>query len=210
MQIKSQVDDCISAFEQQDIALLQNKLFELVRNFNQPGSGQLILCYPEKDRLGECFDMCLRFDWMHDSDIREVWAENGFYCIADYLLSHLYNKQDLMAVTLDLFNILNNGEDDLRTKFEDILTKSAMVCNPVFSEENYTWGYKHLIREFKFFAATILSPIVSQYPTIISPQNRHAFEEAKTDFEFATVPVEKILAKIQFISKVIASILEDV
>lgn len=209
VQVKDIVDDCIYAFEQQDIPQLQTRLFELVRNFNHPGSGQLITGFPEKDRLGECFCLCLIYDWMNDADIREVWAENGFYCAADYLLSHLYNRQDIMAVALNLFNILIYGENDLRTKFEDILTKGAIIGNPVFSHENYAGGYAHLIRELKFFSATILSPLVSKYPSIISDANRSAFESAKTDFEFATVPVEKILSKIQFISKVIASILNE-
>ena len=79
--IKPMVDSCIEAFEKGDIASLQNELFQLVSNFNKPGSGRLITGFAEKDRLAECFTLCLQYDWMNDSDIREVWAENGFYCI---------------------------------------------------------------------------------------------------------------------------------
>lgn len=209
VKIKDTVDDCIGAFEQHDIALLQNKLYELVGSFNKPKSGQLITGFPEKNRLGECFCLCLMYDWMNDSEVREVWAENGFYCTADYLLSHLYSKRDLIAASLNMFNILIYGENDLRTKFEDILTKGAIEGNPVFSQNNYAGGYAHLIRELKFFVATLLSPLVSKYPLLISEDNRQAFDVAKTDFEFATVPVEKILSKIQFISRIIASILNE-
>lgn len=207
--ISMMIEGCMEAFENQNINLLQNRLFGLVRNFNQQGSGRLITQCNEKDRLGECFCMCLMYDWMFDSDIREAWAENGFYCATSYLLAHLYNKQDMYAATLNLFNILNYGEDDLKPKFQDILTKGAVLGNPIFSAKEYAGGAEYLIREFKFFAATILTPIVARYPNVISASNMPKFKAAKTYFEFAVVPVDRILAKLQFISNVIESILND-
>ena len=206
--IKPMVDSSIEAFEKGDIASLQNELFQLVSNFNKPGSGRLITGFAEKDRLGECFTLCLQYDWMNDSDIREVWAENGFYCIVDYLLTHWSNKQDLVAASLDLFLLLHHGKDSLETKFNDILYKAHVLGNPVFSGEDYLHDAEYLIREFQFFAATILSPVAKVH-NIFSPGVRPAFERAKTDFEFASVSPVEIMEKMKFIASVIESILND-
>lgn len=207
--IKYLVDASMEYYERRDIESLQMNLFHLYQNFNQPGGGQLIINYSEKDKLGECFCMCLMFDWMHDSDIREVWAEDGFYCAVEHLTNTLYDRQELLVSALNLFNILHYGRNDLITKFNDILTKGAILGNPIFSQRNYSEGAEYLIREFMFFAATLLSPLVRVHPEIMSPRVRPAFENAKTDFEFAVVPVEQIIAKLQFIACVIGSILED-
>jgi hypothetical protein len=208
--VKQLVDEAIGHFEREDISSLQYSLYNLYNNFNRPGGGQLITNYSEKDRLGECFCMCLKYDWMNDSDIREVWAEDGFYCIVTHLLDHLYEKQELMVSSLDLFLLLCYGQNDLRTKFNDVLAKGLMSGNPLFSQKEYAEGADYLIREFMFFAATILSPFVADHPTIISDGLRPVFENAKTDFEFAVVPVEQIIAKFQFISSVIKSILNNI
>lgn len=90
-----------------------------------------------------------------------------------------------------------------------MLAKGLMLGNSVFSQKEYAEGAPCIIREFMFFAATILSPVVAHHPTIISPELHRAFENAKTDFEFAVIPVEQIVTKLQFLSRVIESILED-
>lgn len=207
--IKHLVDEAIREFERGDISSLQNSLYNLYRNFNKFGGGKLIVSFPEKDRLSECFCMCLRYDWTNDSDIREVWAEDGFYCIVKHLLDHLYEEQELIVSALDLFLLLHYGQNDLETKFNDVLAKGLMLGNPLFSQKEYAEGAPYLIREFMFFAATILSPVVAKHPAIISAGLHQAYENAKTDFEFAAVPVERIIAKLQFLSKVIESILKD-
>lgn len=206
--IKPMVDASITAFEQGNIAKLQNELYHLVSNFNKPGCGTLITDFDEKDRLAECFTLCLQYDWMNDSDIREVWAENGFYCIVDYLATHWSNKQDLFATSLDLFLHLHYGKDSLKTKFNDILHKARMLGNPVFSAVDYQHDADYLIREFQFFAATILSPIAKVH-NIISPNVKPEFESAKTDFEFVSVSPVEIMEKMKFIASVIESILND-
>ena len=53
--IKQLVDEAISDFERRDIPSLQNSLYLLYGNFNKYGGGQLIINFPEKDRLSECF-----------------------------------------------------------------------------------------------------------------------------------------------------------
>jgi hypothetical protein len=208
--IKYEVDEIIRISETNNIPILQQKLYELVSKFNQPGSGKLITSYPEKDKLCEVFVMCLNYDWLNDTDIREVWAENAFYCIAKYF-SNLKNQQDLIAAALNLFLTCSYGKCSLYPKFNDILRKAYQhpVHCTIFSEENYQGGAEHLVREFRFFSATLLSPLVKQYPQIISPSLQGEFQSAKTDFEFAAVSPEDINKKMKLISDIIGSILND-
>ena len=206
--IKPMVDSSIAAFERGNIASLQNELYQLVSNFNKPGSGKLITEFEEKDRLCECFTLCLRYDWMNDSDIREVWAENGFYCIAYYLSTHWNNKQDLLAGALDLFLLLHYGKNSIRPKIANILQKAKVLGNPIFSVEDYNGGAEYLIREFMFFTATLVSPIARTH-NIFSPDVKPAYECAKSDFEFAGVSPIDIINKMKFIASVIESILND-
>ena len=138
--IKPMVDSSINAFENGNIALLQNELFQLVSNFNKPGCGKLITGFAEKDRLAECFTLCLQYDWMNDSDIREVWAENGFYCIVDYLTSHWNNKQDLIAASLNLFLLLHQGKESLKPKIK------LRLCVTVIKEKELIKYPKLLFR----------------------------------------------------------------
>ena len=70
--IKRQVQNAIHLYERQNILALQQQLYKLYSNFNQIGGGKLIINYPNKDQLAECFTMMLKFDWMNDNDVREV------------------------------------------------------------------------------------------------------------------------------------------
>ena len=79
----------------------------------------------------------------------------------------------------------------------------------LFSNKEYAEGAEYLIREFSFFAATIVSPVVKVHPNIISQKLKLAYETAKTDFEFATIAPEEIIRKMTFISAIIGSILND-
>lgn len=212
--IKPKVDNIIRTYESGNIALLQQHLYELVSCFNKPGSGKLITSYPEKDKLCEVFNLCLNYDWMNDSDIREVWAENAFYCIAEYfgkIFGEEIDKQDLIAAALNLFLTCSYGNSSLYPKFNDILRKAYNhpIHRTYFSNANYNGGAEHLIREFKFFSATILSPIVKSYPQIISPALQTEFQSSKTDFEFAQVPPMDIIRKMKLISSIIGGILDD-
>lgn len=200
------VDEAISLYEQGDILALQNKLYETYQLFNKRGGGRLITQYPAKDRLCEFFSFCLQFDWMHDDDIREVWVEDGFYCIATYLCNDAKTKQDLIAGCLDMFLILCYGRRNFIPKMQDILTKAEIKGENVFSDDDYANGADYVIRQFLFFSATVISPIERQHH-IISPRIMPAFQEAKTDFEFASVPPNAILAKANFIAKIIEYIL---
>lgn len=208
--LKLYVDKAISTFDSGSVALLQNELFQFASLLNKPGSGMLITRFPQKDRLCEVFNLCLQFDWMNDSDIREVWAENAFFCIAEYF-KIAQTKQDYIAAALDLFLTCCNGKDSLKPKFEDILYKAQLhpIHHILFSRKEYAEGAEYLIREFAFFAPTILSPVVKKYPNVISEKFKSAYELAKTDFEFASIAPEDIVRKMTFISAIIGSILND-
>ena len=208
--LRPYVDKAISTFEAGNISLLQNELFQFASLLNNPGSGVLITSFSQKDRLCEVFNLCLQFDWMNDSDIREVWAENAFYCIAEYFKT-AQTKQDYIAAALDLFLTCSYGKNSLKPKIEDILYKAQMhpIHSNLFSQKEYNEGAEYLIREFAFFAATIVSPVVRVHPNIISPKLKLAYESAKTDFEFATIAPEDIIRKMSFISAIIGSILND-
>ena len=209
--LKPYVDRAISTFESGNIAQLQNDLYQLVSLLNKPGSGSLITGFTQKDRLCEVFNLCLQFDWMHDPDIREVWAENAFYCIASYF-KQAKSTQDYMAASLDLFLTCYYGKESLRTKFNDILRKARIhpLHNKIFTSDEYDGGSDYLIREFSFFSATVLSPLVKSYPSIISPQVRVAFDRSKSDFVFATISPEEIIKKMSFIASIIESIINDI
>lgn len=116
--IKRQVQNAIHLYERQDIPALQQQLYELYSNFNQIGGGKLIINYPNKDQLAECFTMMLRFDWMNDNDIREVWAESGFYCIIEYMNKQANTPIDMAVGALNLFCIYVWRESTLNPKFK--------------------------------------------------------------------------------------------
>lgn len=214
--LKTQVDAAINFYEQGNISALQQKLYEIYSGMNKPGGGRQILEFNQKDRLCEIFTLCLRYDWMHDSDIREVWAENGFYCVATYLNEDAKTMQDLLAGALDLFLLLHYGKDSLAPKINDILRKASFRASmgigtegKIFDEDDFANGADWLIREFSFFAATWVSKVERQHPQIISSDIRSAYQTAKTDYNFATISPDKIMAKMQFIAKIIGSILSD-
>ena len=208
--IKAEVDSIISTFESGNIAFLQQKLYELYSKFNKSGGGKLITSFAEKDRLCEVFNLCLQYDWINDPDIREVWSENAFYCISEYF-KVANSRQDYFAAALDLFITCVYGKVSLKTKFDDILNKarSHPIHSSIFTQSEYEQGADYLIREFTFFSATIISPMVKLHPDIISPKLKRDFELAKTDFEFAAISPEEILQKMHLISAIIGSILDS-
>lgn len=204
--IKRDVDNSISAFESGNVSLLQDRLYRLISQLNKPQSGQLIIDYPEKDRLCECFSLCLRFDWMHDSDIREVWAENGFYCIIDYLSTQAKTPQDRLAWGLDLFLHIQYGKESLAPKVNDILRKAAMRGEPFFDRNDYTKGANYVIKQFQFLGASLIKPFAER---ALNGENYNVFHSVINDPTLSNIPMRDILLKAQFISRVIESILED-
>lgn len=208
--IKKEIDNIIATFEKGDINTLQQLLFEFYSKINKRGGGIIVTFYPEKDKLCEVFLFCLRYDWMYDSDIREVWAENSFYCIADYFIS-AESLQDKMAAALNLFLTCQEGGDNLCTCFNNILERTSMhpIHSSIFDSEDYSNGAEYLIRQFSFFSATLISPIVKVHPEIISTSLRSRYEGAKIDFIFKNIPPQRIMAKISHIARIIESTLNQ-
>lgn len=209
--IKKDVDIIIKTYEEGNTQLLQQKLFELCNKLNKPGSGKLVTTYPEKDRLCEFYIFCLEYDWMNDSDIREVWAENAFYCITDYYLNHAKTNQDHFAAGLNLLWVFYCGKDGLITKFDDVLHRSQIhpIHSLLFSPENYKGGASQLIREFTWFAANVVRPVESLHPEIMKGSFRQEYENALNNEEFQNTGSGNTLLKMKLLSSIIGSILED-
>ena len=171
----------------------------------------MVTTYPEKDRLCEYFTLCLQYDWMNDSDIREVWAEDAFYCITDYYLNDAKTKQDHFAAGLDLLLVLYSGKDGLVTKFNDVLQRAQFhpVHSLLFSPENYNGGAYHLIREFTWFAANEVRPVEAVHPEILKGKLRQEYENALNNKEFQNTSNGNTLLKMKLLSSIIGSILED-
>ncbi len=204
--IQRDVDLAISAFESGNIQALQNCLFQLVSKLNKPGSGRLITRYPQKDRLCECFSLCLRYDCMNDSDIREVWAENGLYCIISYLVKDAKSPQDRIAGGLDLFLHVLYGYNDLKPKVQDILLKAQYIGEPIFSQTDYAKGCNYLLNQFLFMGATLIKPFASQ---ALNGDNYRRYEEIIKNPSLNSIEIRSIFLKAQFVSRIIESILND-
>lgn len=202
------VDDAISLFEKGQILDLQNKLYEMYSYLNKPRMGYFVTEYPDKDKLSECFCLCLRYDWINDSDIREVWAENGFYCIVSYMIDDAKSNQDIFVAAFNLFLLLFYGQNSLKRKITNILQTGCNRKNPIFDSKDYEYGAEYLIRQFAFFSATLISPFVKDN-NIISPEVLPFYQSSVNDFELASIPADTILAKAEFIAVVIESILND-
>lgn len=128
---------------------LKNSLFQLFRLISKPGTGKNILHYKDKDELALCFAFMLQYDWIQDPDIREVWAENGFYCI----ISYWHQASNAPYAMLILFILLCVGRESLKPKVQDILNTSR-VYGPRFhfNTEDYRLGAQHVIDQFARFA----------------------------------------------------------
>lgn len=208
--LKPYVDKVISTYESGDIYELQYVLSQFISLSSKSGNGNLITRYSQKDKLCEVYNLCLKYDWINDSDIREVWSENAFYCIAE-CFKNIQTQQDFFAFSLDLFLTCYYGRDSLKTKFEDILrkTKNHPFYCTIFSQEEYERGADYLIREFAYFSATAISPIVKKYPNMISLQMKSSYESAVNDFEFLHIEADEILQKITHISTIIGYVIDD-
>lgn len=208
--LKQYVDKVMNISETDNIPLLQQALFELCNILNKPGTGELIVSYPEKDQLALFYSYCLQYDWMNDKEIREVWAENGFYCAVNYL-QHIKTPNEFVIFLFCLFLICTYGKDDLYTKFDDVLRKA--MHHPfhfsIFSEDEYTRGATYLVAEFQHFAALFLSPMVENDSGFMHPALMDEYQTAKDDARFENITEQEVKNKMIFISGIIGSILDD-
>lgn len=212
--LKALVDKCSSLEVNGQINELQNCLFQIYTQFNRPGGGRAIINYSEKDNLALCFAFMLQYDWVHDSDIREVWAENGYYCIMEHIDHQSNGAQGQVEAMIVFFTLLCAGRDSLKPKIQDILNKAKLVRNPVFHEDDYRIGAQNVLDQISLFAISGMraagpaaAPIIAK---ICQRYNGTQFFEAtikRTDL--MKYDVRDVIAKARFIRDVIGSILED-
>ena len=213
------VDRCIRLASQDkvNIRALQDALYELYTFFNKPGGGKLITSFPNKHKLGECFTFMLEHDWVNDSDIREVWAEDGFYCFINMIATE-ENATEMSQAEhmLSLLILLYLGGESLKSKIQDILIKSEYRPERLFfSEEDYLNGADYLLEQFAFLAAMGARPLIMKNPVIIHffsvkyPGFKEFFKETIEHEEFFKLDPTKVFGKAKFISSVIESILKD-
>lgn len=194
----------------------QESLNHLYSLFNKPGGGRLITSYPHKQELGECFSMMLEYDWVHDSDIREVWAENGFYCFVKAIREQENATAESQASLMFAFFVhLFLGRKSLMPKFNSILATAKRRMEFVFSMEDYSNDAEYLINQFAFISAQATRPIVMGTPEIIEhfsikyPGFENFFKQSVSRREFMQLNPFAIFNKAKFIANIIESILND-
>lgn len=208
--IKRQVQSAIHLYECQNIPALQQQLYELYSNFNQIGGGKLIVNYPDKNQLAECFTMMLRFDWMDDNDICEVWAENGFYCIIEYLNKQANSLIDIAVGSLDLFMHLCVARAYLKPKVQKVLNKAIILKNPIFKDHYINNNADYLIDQFLYLSAKMIQPLMKMQGNILQGKYKKEYDNIllNRDIEQCCNP-NSIIEKASFIASVIGSVLED-
>ena len=206
--IKRQVQNAIHLYERQNILILQQQLYELYSNFNQIGGGKLIINYPNKDQLAECFTMMLKFDWMNDNDIREVWAENGFYCIIEYLNKQANTPIDTAVGALDLFLHLCIAREDLKPKIQQVLNTAVRLMNPIFKDHYINNRADCLIDQFLYLSAKMIQPLMKMHGNILQENYKKEYDSIllNMDIEQCCTP-NSIIEKASFIANVIGSVL---
>lgn len=208
------VHKCLNLEAQGNIQELQNSLFDLYKSFNRPGGGSLITNYPEKDNLALCFAFLLQYDWMHDSDLREVFAENGFYCIVDHIMHQSGGRQEQAEAMIILFTLLCTGRNSLILKIQDILNKGKIVGNKIFHQDDYRIGAKNVIdqillmavsgtRDFGPAGAPIISKICERY------NGFELFKNTISRTDLMKYDPMDVFRKMTFIHDVIESILNE-
>lgn len=202
----------IASSEKVNIPLLQQELYKLYSQFNKPNGGKLITSFPQKDKLCECFIFMLKYDWIKESDIREVWAEDGFYCIIKCIRQST-SIEEQARYFMDLFMLLRYGRFDLKTKIQDILNKAQILGNPVFDTRDYDKGAQYVIDQFSFLTINGIRPIAQNNINIIigfmaACDGQQYFDEARK-LNFYNYSPNRIFDKAKFIASVIESILND-
>lgn len=206
--IKRQLQSAIHLYECQNIPALQQQLYELYSNFNQIGGGKLIVNYPNKDQLAECFTMMLRFDWMNYNDIREVWAENGFYCIIEYLNKQANSPIDKAVGALNLFLHLCVAREHLKPKVQEVLNKALMQRHPIFQDHYINNSADYLIDQLLYLSAKMIQPLMKMHGNILQENYKKEYDNIllNRDIEQCCKP-DSIIEKASFIAAVIGTVL---
>lgn len=213
--VVSLVQKCQKVEHTGNLQAIQDALFELYSCFNKPGGGRLIIDYPNKADLGLCFAFLLKYDWEHNPSLREVWAEDGFYCFMEHLDHQGNGRQGQAEAFLLFFALLCAGRDSLKPKFQDILDKAATVGNPVFHADDYRIGAQNIIDQLALLctsgirdmgpsAASITGAVLMKF------NGAKFFEQTIHRTDLMKYDPMDVINKLRFIARVIGSILEDV
>lgn len=199
--------------EPKSVQELQNALFEVYSCINKPGSGKLVTTFHDKQKLAECFMFMLRYDWIHDSDLREVWVENGLYCVVELIRNGKGDSIEQATYFMEMFMLLRWGKDSLITKVQDLLNKSKIINNPVFDDDDYKNGASYVISQFAFLTINGLRPLAQQDIRIIAGfmeacDGNEYFQQC-TRLNFYHLDPTVIFEKMKFLATTIGSILND-
>jgi hypothetical protein len=214
LQMKSLVTKCLQLETKGNVSELQNCLFQLYSMLNKPGTGKNIVQYVEKDNLALCFAFMLQYDWVNDSDIREVWAEDGLYCIIEHLDHQPHGRQGQAEAMIILFTLLCVGRESLKCKIQDILDKGKVVGNMIFHSDDYNLGAQHVIDQISLLAVSgirdlgpaaipIMNKIVDRY------NGGRFFESTIKRTDLMKYDPMEVMLKARFVRDVIGSILKD-
>lgn len=214
LQMKSLVTKCLQLETKGNVSELQNCLFQLYSMLNKPGTGKNIVQYIEKDNLALCFAFMLQYDWVNDSDIREVWAEDGLYCIIEHLDHQPHGRQGQAEAMIILFTLLCVGRESLKCKIQDILDKGKVVGNMIFHSDDYNLGAQHVIDQISLLA---VSGIRDLGPAAIPVMNKivdrynggRFFESTIKRTDLMKYDPMEVMLKARFVRDVIGSILKD-
>lgn len=213
--IDALVNECLHLEANGYVAELQDSLYRLYTLFNKPGGGLQIINYKRKDNLALCFAFMLQYDWIHDSDIREVWAENGFYCIIEHILHQSRGRQGQIEAMIILFVLLCVGRKSLKPKVQNIISKAKYdAFNRIFHEDDIIKGADNVIDQFSFLAVSEVRGMGSQGAEmmfmICEEYNGHQFfQDTITRHDLMKYDVMDVMNKAKFISRIIGSILND-
>ena len=154
--------------------------------------------------------MMLRFDWMNYNDIREVWAENGFYCIIEYLNKQANSPIDKAVGALNLFLHLCVAREHLKPKVQEVLNKAVILMNPIFKDHYINNNADYLIDQFLYLSAKMIQPLMKIHNNILQENYKKEYDNIllNMDIEQRCTP-NSIIEKASFIASVIGTVLED-
>lgn len=196
--IKNHVSRSLLLYEEQNITALQIELHALYQNFNQVGGGNLIIEYPEKDKLAECFILHLRYDWIDDVDIREVLTENAFYCLIEFITNSTSSLEKICG-SVNLLQLLNLGKESFKTKLIECLYTAEMLNVISFENDDFKLDYSYLVDQFKYFAAKLMQPVM-QKNNILGDENKKIYNRILENQKLNTLDIKKIEMKAKYVS----------
>ncbi len=157
--VTSLVNACVYLEPRMKISPLLDKLKELDSLINQPGGGKLITDFPDKENLGICFAFMLHYLKGQSSLVREIWAQEGFYCFIEYLDHQRGGRRGQAEANVLFFTLLCVGRDLLKPKIQDVIDKVRAPQTPfhsVFHADDYAKGAQHVLDQISLFCVSCI------------------------------------------------------